>query len=173
MCVDCEADCSVCPASPSRLFLNPCAFPPTCKTNIAGYSLLNFGIVRKILFPELVNSTRTLNVSSTSVVFSQNISRVGSVYCFAKETEVETVTEIKQLGSAVVSTDSTEISVKIANLKPDTFYNLYCYTEDFKGHSMELGKPPCVFICVYMLALNPACAHSYCSTACTALSPSS
>jgi hypothetical protein len=153
MCVDCVADCSVCPASPSRLFLNPCALEmQTCKTNIAGYSLLNFGIVRKIFFPEPVISSRTLqNVSSTSVKFSQNISCVGSVYCYAKETEVATVTEIKQLGSAVVSTDSTEISVVIADLKPDTFYNLYCYTEDFKGHSMELGKPPCVFICVYML----------------------
>jgi hypothetical protein len=82
-----------------------------------------------------------MNMTSNSVIFTQNISRFGSMFCLASENRnVFSTAVIKSKGFSVTTTTSLSVSVVLIDLMPETFYFLFCYTEDFSGQGMDLNE---------------------------------
>ena len=164
ICVDCaQNECNVCPGTPHRLFMKPCA--DACNENLAAFSVLSFGIIRNILFPVPDESTRMISgITSSSVVVSFNVSRPGTIFCNAQQRTFQSIVAIKKspFYAIVQYTDDDEVSanpliatIQIENLLPETFYYLYCYTEDFDDHFMEISD-----VLQYQTNFTTACCRS-------------
>lgn len=146
VCVNCaHQECDVCPSAPNRLIAQPCKDTSTCQTGRSGYSVLSFGITRKILFPVLiyesedVHEPRVFNILKSSADVNFNISKYGTVYSLAQRTEPNSVLEIKTLGTSFVASNTLNVTISLLNLLPEQEYTLYIYTEDFEGNGMLLS----------------------------------
>jgi hypothetical protein len=147
MCVDCDTSseesicdlASSCPGYGENMIINPCQ---SCPSHVSTFGELSFAINYDILYPIILNDIiATPNKNSIEVLL--NVSKIGYVYCaaFSENTTFTSVLNVKQAGyfSTIFNMEqASSIIVNIYDLNPSSTYDVYCYTEDFDSHSMDL-----------------------------------
>jgi hypothetical protein len=144
LCANCSNlgdECKISPGTPNRMIMNPCNLT---QVNTAGYSVIGFDVKKLDLFPiPIISSRAFINVTTNGIKFQQkfNISSPGIVYCLPRDKNnmFISITDITLKGqSQIVMSSELLVTISFENLIPKTFYQLYCYTKDFKGHAMDL-----------------------------------
>lgn len=146
LCVDCSNACTSCPGS--SFIINPCKSP--CLGQLAAYNVIKFTISIKKLFPEYRSPLIVTALTRTTLQLVANLTTEGVIYCaaFAASTKGLTLTSVNMLKSLakpvnVFSSLAGNIAsfvtvLSVPYLSPNTNYTVYCYTEDFAGHGMDL-----------------------------------
>jgi len=146
LCANCSNlgdECHISPATPNRMIMNPC-YPKPIKVKTTGYSVIGFDVEKLDLFPIPVISSRAfINVTTNSVEFQQKFdtSSPGIVYCLPRDKNnkfISTADIVLNGQSQIIMGSEFLVTISFENLIPETFYQLYCYTKDFKGHAMDL-----------------------------------
>lgn len=149
LCVNCRKNCGyTCPSSQVSL-LNPCVYD-NCDEYVASGSLINIKYSYEILYPQFLTPYNYTTVRNDSMTLSLNISNIGIITCAAfDKTSKVTLTstmDIDNIGYRLDYFNSSEnvtsylVDLTILNLSPDTIYNVYCYTADYKANIMPLSE---------------------------------
>ena len=140
MCANCRV---VCPANPcgtsvvtGDIRVAPCQ---ECNYRKATYQIAHFSFEAEILYP-IIQTPLIVTTTRTSIEVAVNISKSGSIYCYAApSTEViSTVLTLKSKGTFHLASSRGVSVITVPNLSPNTNYTVYCYTEDFSAHGMPL-----------------------------------
>jgi hypothetical protein len=128
-----------CPAADGGLLVNPCI---ACHARVTYYSYVLVDYSYQILFPTFLSIVVTPRRSA--VVVNVSISKGGTVYCaaFLSSSASASLTKplsVKNAGVSVALLAGGGAELVIAGLSPSSLYTVYCYTEDFKAHSMDLN----------------------------------
>ena len=97
ICADCtqHEPCDLKIGTPGRLITKPCQGGTMPK--VASFSVLGFDLVRRILFPEpIVSSRQIFNITANSAIISQNVTVPGQISCLAQEDRLLSVTPVKK-----------------------------------------------------------------------------
>jgi hypothetical protein len=115
--------------------INPCS---PCHEHKDSYAVLGFSVAIATLYPEFRNVT--VDPDRDAIAMTVNISKPGVVYCGAfDEGYVPTsITEVTSQSFYISTSSSGEFTFSLTGLVPDYHYSLYCYTEDYVGHLMDL-----------------------------------
>jgi hypothetical protein len=141
VCVNCKVRCAntvSCPGK-SNIF-NPCN--DQCNFRIAAGASINFKYDMHIFYPQF-NHPLYIMTTNSSISVSVTTSVAGNIYCaaFSPGLSLSTVLTIKAQGVSNYSmNENSNLQLTIVDLCPDTAYAVYCYTEDFLGHSMPLSE---------------------------------
>ena len=140
MCVNCNNVCKADRCNEaydvSTIFVNPCL---KCNAYKALYQILDLRFDRRILFPRVV-APIVATASRHAMQLTVNISAPGHVYCYAAPAPFVPTSgiSIKQMGVENVYFQGGVHQLSLTNLNPSTDYDVYCYTEDFSTHVMDL-----------------------------------
>ena len=164
-CIDCDMNADpcntkTCPGS-NRWQLAPLQKDCLSETKTAASSVLQFSIGTKILYPQFNGTDATalgsdfptaggvtplaVDVTRSTALVTFMPTLMGTMYCAALPasfTLLSTAT-VKQAGVSLLVDNATHVmtdrTILITSLKPETTYNVYCYTEDFNNHFMPLS----------------------------------
>ncbi|KAJ1427688.1 REJ domain-containing protein, partial [Ochromonadaceae sp. CCMP2298] len=141
-CVGCNQVCK-----PSRCtdavttftqYVNPCQ---ECDTRRASYDILDLRFKRQILYPQLLQPI-TITPGRDSLLLALNLTLPGTAYCYALPEGEPAITSeftVKTRGTEAFSLTGGELQVLITGLDSAAQYAVYCYTEDFRSHTMTLA----------------------------------
>jgi len=108
----------------------------------ASFGTFRYDISTLIEYPLLLDPISVDAVSKNTIEVQLNVSSIGKVYCSAFLDGIlppVSVFGIKSTAVEVaVNSGPSVVAVNITNLLPDAVYNIYCYTEDLKGHVMGI-----------------------------------
>ena len=142
LCVNCEKTLAAnpCYSSCSRRLLLASTYSERNSASAGGaFVVTSVGTAATIKYPIL--SYISFNSSLSSVTILVNLSAPGTVRCgavFSGQHLIDVFT-IRQSPYYGISWKGDTRKVGIANLSPDTRYDVYCYSEDFEGHYMDLS----------------------------------
>jgi hypothetical protein len=173
ICADCTmANCSAlsCPNVVSSFALNPCLIDGSSSSHLACHNNLvaSFGIVNlrvgvRILYP-LVYAVYVPSsaVHSTSLLLAVNVSKPGVVYCAAFSSGYALLSSyaITQANNRVVSTSAGVVKLNITGLVSQVAYDLYCYTEDYQQHYMDINA----ILSTKQTVITRCCRRAYLAT---------
>lgn len=140
MCVNCNNVCKADRCNDahdvSTIFINPCL---KCNAYKAMYQILDLRFAQRILFPRVV-APIVATASRHAMQLTVNISAAGHLYCYAAQAPFVPTSgiSIKQKGTENVYFQGGVYQLSLNNLNPSTEYDVYCYTEDFSTHVMDL-----------------------------------
>jgi hypothetical protein len=151
ICADCTmANCSApsCPNIVSSFAVNPCLLDSSsgsqlaCHNNlVASFGIVNLRVGVRILYPLVYAVSVPFSaVHSTSLTLAVNVSKSGVVYCAAFQSGYVLLSSyaITQANNRVVSTSAGVVKLNITGLVSQVVYDLYCYTEDYQQHYMDI-----------------------------------
>ena len=145
-CVNCETTLSAnpCYSSCSRRLLSvthtEVSYSQRNAASAGGaFVLTSVGTVAKKKFPLLSYISANSTLSAVSILV--NLSSPGTVRCGAlfSGQQLVDVFAIRQSPFYGISWKGDTRRVSVTGLSPDTSYDLYCYSEDFEGHYMDLS----------------------------------
>lgn len=134
LCVDCSPRCDdACPYP--KPVINPCG---SCSDEVASSLFLSFGVEHLILYPK-ISLPLMVTASRQSVTVRVNITGTGSVYCAAFPTNVVVTSalQVQQAGTSTATSTANIYQLTLAGLMPNSNYSVYCFTQDYSGHSMK------------------------------------
>jgi hypothetical protein len=168
-CVDCSPRCytSSCGQNVSSIVLDSCLSCSSRKQ--AFFYSIGVGYDFAKLFP-LVQQPLNVEATTSKLTVTVNVSTGGRVYCAAVDSSfvVTAPSQIRQYGNAVTASSGGNVTVLIKNVIAETNYAIYCYTEDFLGHTMFLAD----VIGTRALQTTPCCRALRFSTITTRLAES-
>ena len=142
-CVNCSAACwdpSTCPSLTDGIVISPCQRPnKLCKSTNNFMSFVQLDYTHLILYPQILEAI-TATTGLRELELRVNVSTAGTAYCaaFGAGRVLSSALEVKSAAVPFGISGAGVFFVPISNLIPSTSYDIYCYTEDFKGHGMSL-----------------------------------
>ena len=144
VCVNCKFGCAdslKCPGH--QLSLNPCSSSCAAEHREAA-SVIQFKYRTSTLYPEFIGRPNITDPTKYEVRFTWNITKSGRIYCgaFASNESYANVAitsnvAISRQGFTALYVEGDNIpTITVDSLNPDTFYDIYCYTEDFSTNVM-------------------------------------
>ena len=141
LCVNCKHTCVPSAGCRGNAFtFNPCS---ECSYRKSAASYITFEYRRLRKFPWFTTSLEVESLSKTSVAVSVNVSSPGIIYCAALENPnvPSSTSSVKLSGFSTYNyLYNSSVAININNLVPDTLYNIYCYSEDFSNHAMDIAS---------------------------------
>ena len=139
VCIDCppSRSCPLCSFT-SPMVSVPCS--DRCASHTASFAVMSFTVSAKIFYPQFLGPIR-YNTTKDVIELQLNLTAAGTSHCaaFPRGSQVASTAQIYSGGHTVQSiSPGSPVAVRISGLSPSTSYDVYCYTEDFKGHSMDL-----------------------------------
>ena len=159
LCVNCKLNCVKTVSCPATSYtFSSCQ---SCRSRAAAYAILRMEYIVLDLSPRF-NSELIVDAYQTSILVSANISKPGNVYCAAvvAPQEIYSTASIRDSGYQSFALNPGLLYISIVNLYADTDYTIYCYTEDFSGHSMNF-----TVVQNYVVSVRTACCRSLTFTA--------
>eukprot|EP01035_Chromulina_nebulosa_P030750 gene30750-40900_t len=136
LCVNCKLNCLKTVSCPATSFtFSSCQ---SCRSRAAAYAILRMEYIVVDLSPQFIGDLTAVAYQS-SILIAANITKPGNVYCAAVivPQAVYSTATIRESGYQSYVLNSGVVYVNIVNLYADTDYTVYCFAEDFAGHSMN------------------------------------
>ena len=142
LCVDCTPDANGCYGFPGTV-VAPCR-----EGNLQEvyYSVVEMGLEQTIQYPTITNVAVT--ATEDTAFISVNATLEGMVYCASYRAGSKSFVDVGPIrndgadGTLVSSSangnTSTTAVLTITGLAPDTGYDVFCFSEDFKGNVMPI-----------------------------------
>ena len=136
LCVNCKLNCLKTVSCPATSYtFSSCQ---NCRSRAAAYAILRMEYIVVDLSPQF-NGELTAVAYQSSILIAANITKPGNVYCAAvmAPQAIFSTASIRDSGYQSYVLSSGVVYISIVNLYADTDYTVYCYAEDFAGHSMN------------------------------------
>jgi len=141
MCLNCKLTCidsESCPGNYNYM-VNPCQ--SSCANRAVSYGLVGFTYKLYELYPKF-SVPLSVVAAKNFISVTANVTSAGRIYCaaFISGTSIKDLAFINQAGTPGFMQAPGIVSIKIKRLGPDTFFDVYCYTEDFNSHLMPMEE---------------------------------
>ena len=138
LCLDCDWQCA-CPAAAS--IITTCLSDRSCFGNHASFVVITFSYKYLAVAPAAaIISVRTSRLSAYIAV---NMTSAGRLYCYAApyNTSLYSAYLVRQNGQYTLVTDGrTLTAITLQGLSPNTYYDVYIYSEALSGLGMSLAQ---------------------------------
>jgi hypothetical protein len=119
------------------IVINPCA---SCDNRYHdAFVTLGWELGEDILYPE-ISGAPIIVPNKTTLDVTLNITKTGTVYCgyFGNNEKPSSVLDVIAQDISTMVLTKGNITLTMTGLVPDTDYKIFCYTEDFENHLMDL-----------------------------------